>query len=115
MLAKVIGISDEVTTCECCGRTNLKRTVVLELGEGFDPAYYGSDCATRKLLGNNKSGSKKSIESIANGIQYARKWLKLTEKHTADIVANAIRVRFTNCWINGDYEIEFSNGVKVKA
>jgi excinuclease UvrABC ATPase subunit len=110
---KCLGRNDEVTTCECCGKTNLKFTVVLTDGEG--EVRYGRDCAARKLLGNNKSGSVKSIDSLATAIAYAKTWLKKTDKHTADVVANAIRVRFCHAWSRGQYEIEFYNGVKVVA
>lgn len=45
-MVKVLGISDEVTTCELCGKANLKCTVALDLtGEGSGPVFYGRDCA----------------------------------------------------------------------
>jgi len=44
---KVLGKSDEVTTCECCGKANLKLTVILTNGEG--EVRYGRDCAARAL------------------------------------------------------------------
>jgi hypothetical protein len=44
---KVLGTTDETSTCECCGKTNLKRVVVLNI-EG-DVVRYGCDCAARTL------------------------------------------------------------------
>lgn len=44
---RVLGINDEVTTCECCGKSNLKCTVVLTNGEG--EVHYGRDCAARAV------------------------------------------------------------------
>lgn len=49
---KVRGSNDEVTTCECCGRENLKKTVMLEVldadGNGTGQIErYGVDCAAR--------------------------------------------------------------------
>lgn len=41
---KIVGITDEVLQCECCGKSNLKRTVLLS-----DGRYYGSNCAARAL------------------------------------------------------------------
>ena len=42
---KVLGITDEVTSCSCCGRTGLKSTVAIDAhGE---VVYYGRTCATR--------------------------------------------------------------------
>lgn len=43
---KVLGCNDEVTACECCGRTGLKRTVILQTAAG-DVVRYGVDCAAR--------------------------------------------------------------------
>lgn len=46
-LVKLLGINDDVTTCECCGRAGLKSTVVLEIdGSQF---HYGSQCASKAL------------------------------------------------------------------
>ncbi len=48
---RVQGITDDVTTCECCGRAGLKRTVrLVELdadGNDMDAVHYGTDCAAR--------------------------------------------------------------------
>ena len=43
----VLGNTDEVTTCDCCGRTDLKGTVALEL-DG-ETVYFGVVCAARKV------------------------------------------------------------------
>lgn len=44
---KVLGVTDEVTSCECCGKRNLKRTVALDLNG--ETVHYGVDCAARAL------------------------------------------------------------------
>ncbi len=44
---KVLGINDEVTTCDCCGKTNLKKTVVL--ARETDEVRYGVSCAAKAL------------------------------------------------------------------
>jgi hypothetical protein len=47
----VVGISDEVTTCDCCFRCGLKRTVALRFdtvdGDDDGTVYYGTTCASR--------------------------------------------------------------------
>ncbi|MGP3776996.1 hypothetical protein ACTWJ8_39805 (plasmid) [Streptomyces sp. SDT5-1] len=48
------GIVDDCTTCECCGRTNLKRTVALmpldaDGNEEGTVTYYGTSCAAAEL------------------------------------------------------------------
>ena len=52
MTYAVRGANDEVTTCSCCGRANLKKTVILETldGDGNGTGLierFGTDCATR--------------------------------------------------------------------
>lgn len=49
MSAKFLGTTDDVTTCDCCGRKGLKSTVALELAEATDPVYYGVTCAAKAL------------------------------------------------------------------
>lgn len=45
---KFLGNSDDVTTCECCGRKNLKSTVALSINDG-EAVYFGVTCAARAL------------------------------------------------------------------
>lgn len=45
-MARALGIEEAVTTCDCCGKANLKFTVAMELDDG-DVVYYGSTCAGR--------------------------------------------------------------------
>ena len=53
---KVLGIVDNVNTCDCCGKTGLERTVAIDLNG--DVVYYGTTCATRK------HGVKTSIKAL---------------------------------------------------
>lgn len=67
MALRIIGISDEVTTCECCGRTNLKKTVVLTDGEG--EKRYGSECAAKAMRkSGDKFASKAWVEKVSREI-----------------------------------------------
>jgi len=43
-----LGTSDEVTTCEHCGKRELKGTVALSIDDG-EPVYFGATCAARAL------------------------------------------------------------------
>jgi len=45
-MARTLGTDDAVNTCDCCGKTNLKFTVVIEL-DGGDLVHYGQVCAGR--------------------------------------------------------------------
>lgn len=49
---KILGVDDSVNSCECCGKSNLKSTVIVEIdGSVF---HYGSVCATRHTGMNDK-------------------------------------------------------------
>lgn len=52
---RAVGTSDDVTTCELCGKEGLASTIIIEFldenGSGDGEAYLGSDCAARKLAG----------------------------------------------------------------
>lgn len=117
MTMRILGITDEINVCECCGRVNLKCTVALDRcdGEGNatgDIVHYGRDCAAKAILGNNKTGSIKIVEATAKAVAYCQKWLRKTPAHTAAIVARGCRV-FCPCWTVGE-EIHFDNGIVVR-
>jgi hypothetical protein len=44
---RILGTNDEVTTCECCGRNGLKKTVVLTDSER--EVRFGTECAARAM------------------------------------------------------------------
>lgn len=52
----VLGHTDERNECECCGRTHLKRTVVIRTVTATDDTigYYGTDCAAKLLACKSK-------------------------------------------------------------
>jgi hypothetical protein len=43
---KALYITDEINTCDCCGRTELKATVAMQLSDG-GILHYGRTCAAR--------------------------------------------------------------------
>ena len=62
---KILGIDDEQTVCDCCGRKGLKRTVILERYENgentCDVIRVGVDCAA---ILSAKSGKALSAATI---------------------------------------------------
>ena len=44
---KIIGINDDQDSCDCCGKTGLKKVVWLEDSETLAIAAYGSTCAAK--------------------------------------------------------------------
>ena len=58
-----LAIVDDVNTCDCCGKSNLKSTVAMRAEHG-EVVYFGSVCATR-----HSGREAKVIRAEANAIQ----------------------------------------------
>ena len=56
-MATALGTDDSITNCDCCGKSGLKFTVIIQLDDG-DIAHYGQVCARR-----NTGKSQKQITS----------------------------------------------------
>lgn len=86
---KILGLTDAVNTCDCCGKKNLKRTVAVEQNDG-GIEYYGVICASNKHL--NKTLSQIRSEAQENKESYckslARKASK-TQEYSAYVKAKA--------------------------
>jgi hypothetical protein len=67
---KILGITGDVTKCECCGRDDLKRTVILGILDAdrnvVDVTHYGSNCAAKATKFRSTG---KGIESLAEQAQ----------------------------------------------
>lgn len=49
-IMRIVGHTDEITVCDCCGKKNLKSTVALERADG-EVVFYGRDCAGAAVSG----------------------------------------------------------------
>lgn len=83
----ILGTDDSVNTCDCCGKTNLKFTVVVE-NESGEILHYGCVCATRHTKYTNKEIKQKinEVEEQAKA-EYDRR-LKLAENEFLRSVEN---------------------------
>lgn len=71
MTFKLLGITDENTTCDCCGKSNLKCTVALD--HDGDVVFYGRDCAGRALYSRASSATAvKHLERKARAFERVR-------------------------------------------
>ena len=59
---KVLGVSDSVLVCQCCGKKPLKKTIALEHDSG-EVFYYGTHCASYAAGENEKNVSRSEIDS----------------------------------------------------
>ena len=65
---RLVGVTDERDSCDCCGRTNLKRVVVLH--DGDDHVFIGPHCAA-KLLGTSWDLTSPMFHAVTGGFNRA--------------------------------------------
>lgn len=83
-MMKILGITDETTTCECCGKTNLKKVVVMQ-NEAGNILRYGTDCAARA------QGKKSSL--VKAEVETAELAQRLLGKFTPELALKAMHNR----------------------
>lgn len=73
---KFLGVNDDVTTCEKCGKTDLKRTVAIQFEDG-SIANYGCDCAARALHTSKKlaAATTRELNIIGEKVAILNKWI----------------------------------------
>lgn len=91
MTFKVLGITDAVSTCDCCGKKNLKKAVELENPEG-DIVFYGTDCAGAALYGRKDRKNGQAAEFRAKVVAKCRSVLPavlemIANGHNMEIVS----------------------------
>lgn len=48
---KILAIVDDVNACDCCGKSNLQKTVAIENSETGEVKYFGTTCALQPVKG----------------------------------------------------------------
>ncbi len=70
---QIIGTTDDVDTCDCCGRINLKKTVILKDAESGEEVYFGTECAAKALnwaIQEVTKTAKSETENIKRQIEF---------------------------------------------
>jgi hypothetical protein len=87
---RILGSTNDVTTCECCGRDNLKKTVALDDYEG-NVTYYGETCAA-KAMGMKVTEFKKEYTNSVKQLQEEKQKFINTHPLTKEIDAEVSEV-----------------------
>lgn len=70
---KFLGVTDEITTCQKCGKQHLKRTVVIALDDD-QVVHYGTDCAAKALSAATAAKrTTNDLKRVADMLVYAEK------------------------------------------
>lgn len=89
-MAKALGTDDSITNCDCCGKSGLKFTVIIELDNG-DIANYGQVCA-RRNTGKAQSAITSEIKAHATAkLNAARAEFFASGEHLAERARFAAR------------------------
>lgn len=123
---KILGFTDEITTCDCCGKVDLKGTYAIDF-EG-DISYYGSVCAfkvhavsydeqkevKKSFVKRMKATEKlKQMEAEYNGTQYSLvKMFRFVEEKKLDVMA--FINKYGKKMDENDYYTAYSVGHVVK-
>jgi len=79
MNVRYLGTSDDVTTCDCCGRANLKSTVGLSIDDG-DPVYFGVVCAAKALRSRGLAVTTRMVRLATAGADAAARDIAAAER-----------------------------------
>lgn len=69
-MLRALQIDDSVNTCDCCGKTGLKSTVLMLNSETGEEVHFGSVCATRHS-GRKIGVIQKEIDDRRQAIMWA--------------------------------------------
>ena len=95
----LVGVTDTVPQCLCCGKNNLKRTAVLK-DENGNFSFYGSDCAYKAL---NVWGKSRQSSILRSAIK------------NADINSDSnVNNRYIETTINGGSYIYYETATKPR-
>lgn len=111
---RVIGTTDEITTCDLCGREGLSHTVMIDyLDADGSPEgeinYYGSDCASKIFTGRKDAKLSRTIEREARAADKAKRETERDARHAASEVAAAKANAPFYAWIKATYGVSVAN------
>jgi hypothetical protein len=109
---KALYITDEIDTCDCCGRTDLKATVAMQLSDG-GILHYGRTCAARNSGKTQKQIKQEVFQEAAAAIGRAS-WEYRTSNECRNLRAfMATAVREPKGWMS-DHETALREACTAK-
>lgn len=92
-MARALGITDAVTACECCGKSPLVKTVIMELDDGT-VVHYGTTCAARNTGKSQKEITSEIRAAAERALSAAQKEYRASAEYLAECAKFAERDRF---------------------
>jgi hypothetical protein len=72
---KVLGTDADYSTCDKCGKTGLKKTVVIQL-EDDQIVHYGTTCASKAFRKAGTQISKSALDTEVKALYFAQTWIE---------------------------------------
>lgn len=91
-MAKALGTDDSITTCDCCGKANLKFTVAIELDDG-EIVHYGQICARRNTGKDQRTITSEIKAAKLAAVNAAQREYMATAEYIAERARFAARPR----------------------
>lgn len=118
-MAKALGTDDSINTCDCCGKTNLKFTVLVQLDDG-ELAHYGQVCAARntgksqpqinaEIKAEHARKCAAALDELKASPEYAALEIKLSQR------PRALLGRAAADFIRAESDAEFSKRQQIAA
>lgn len=104
-MKKILGFTESINMCGCCGKQNLKGTYAIEI-DGGEIQYFGSTCAFKKF-----GYSEKELKNETKRIEHENYFIKLHGGSTyQEAKINRAKKCIDNCnWSIERYEEEMNN------
>ena len=111
-MPRVLGITDDYDTCECCGKRGLKRVVVLEF-ETLGIMRYGVSCAAMAVHGRNSNVNQRRIMEAGRTANRRAALSQEARRNRVALDGNEANYRYiqTNRPISGSYFM--TNGAQI--
>ncbi|MBK3559298.1 hypothetical protein JHN55_22785 [Streptomyces sp. MBT56] len=99
---RVGGTTDQMTTCELCGKPELKGTVqMIELdtdGNDFADHYFGTGCAAKAA-----GWTQKGVRGAARAADKAKREAAEEARRKAEAIESAYRAKAREWWLRENY------------
>lgn len=89
-----LAIVDDVNTCDCCGKSNLKSTVAMERDDG-EVLHFGSVCATRHSGRAGKVIRSEAQAAYNAKVEVAKAEYRASAEYAAEMARFAEAYRLT--------------------
>lgn len=106
----ILGIDDSINTCDCCGKSKLKSTVIVEVNSEI--FHYGSTCASRNTGLDVKAGLK--LAKLQNESDARKEWLDSPIRQARETAVANRPANFYGAWAKDEWDAARDERTRIK-